>query len=580
MHKNPHVQTQQLFRYPRDIFKLFCSVLLLSGLQVVIADLSSFLLQVSKNLISDGFITLSLIVFAIYYARDPLRSLIYNLLDEKRSLLDEAETIHLSSIGSEILLSVKDKVKRHDANCGCEETMTSSNILSTLKSYVQLSWKQQLFWYKNSVELISIIIMFVGFLLVSTVEVSNVLFFYLITLFGIAIEVFFRYQWIKIRNRSRKQRRECNMITDNALQDIKELEPFDNRHAKYMIENYVSASSESFKLIRKMQRETNWYRVLHSVLSMFAILGIVSIKVLENGIGNFSLEVLVGAIALVSIYNQLTQRVASIVEIFFDYRELKEEQKVHKEDFDNIMQVYYVEKQKREAPAATLKKLTLPSFDVAYAEESNNTPFRLINNTHITLNRGDFVMLRGVTGSGKTTMINLLTRNLVFDEFKPSIETENEGVVKTLTHQVFISLGTKPLITELTLGKSEYDQEKLIAILKAFHLYEEFEQKNEDVLKLLSSTTKTRFSAGQLQRLALTRTLFNLEDDVQIVAFDESINNLDDGIAQQVLAFIREYCKDKLVVFSSHQVALCKQVANRELVFTNSSLNTYSVKEA
>lgn len=580
MHKKQHVQNSESFRYPRNLFKLFFGILLLEALQVVISDITSFLLQVSKNLISDGFIALSLIVFALYYAREPISTLLFNVLDDKQMLLDEAETIHLSSIGSKILLSVKEKVMRRNPNDGYVESMTSSDILSTLKNYAQHTWKKQLFWYKNSVQLVSIIIMFVGFLLVSKVEISNVFLFYLIALFGVGIEIFFRFKWINIRNKSRKKRREYDMLTDNALQDIKELEPFDDRHAKYMIDSYVTASSKSFKLKRKMQHETNWYRVLNSVLSMFATLGIVAIKVFETGISNFTLETLVSALALVSIYNQLTRRISSIAQIIFQYRELEEEQKVHEEDFNLIMQVYNDELKKANLPAAKLKSLTLPNFSVAYNEEGNNIPFRLINNAQITFKKGDFVMLRGVTGSGKTTLIKLLTKTLVFDEFQPSFQTETEGDVKALTHQVSISIGNKPLITELTLGKAEYDRDKLIAILKALHLYEEFEQKNENVFELLASTTKNRFSAGQLQRLALTRTLFNLEDHIQIVAFDESINNLDDGIAQQVLAFIKEYCKDKLVIFSTHQVALCKQVANRELVFSNSALNTYSVKEA
>lgn len=573
-------QVQQKFpilRFPKELVKIFLFLLLAHAAETMIMDATSFLLQLSKSLIVDGVIIGALIIFGLYHARDPLSAFFQSLFSEQMLIYEEAELIQLGKVAGNILFLVKGKVTKRNEEHGFDEKMTSNEILTTLRKYVQLLWSKQLFWFKNAIKVLSTAIMLIGFVIVTNVEVKNTLVFYLITLIGVGIKVLFSFKWVSIKNKRRGASRKASLLSENALQDILQVEPFNTDHAKFMIDNFVKSSSEGFNLRRTTQHEVNIFRIIESVLLTFVTFGIIAITLLENGIMNANLETLTSAIALVAIYNQVLRRSGSLVDIFYDYREIQEEEKIRIDDFNAIMAVYEVEKNKQDAKASKLITFTVNPFEVQHKADGGNRAFTLINEQTIQLVCGDFVMFTGATGAGKTTLLSLVTQNTYSDKFEPTIETESEGVAKSIMHQVYLAMGTKTLLSEITLGKPEYDREKLLYILENLHLLDEFAQKNDDVFALLNSTTKTHFSAGQLQRLAIARTLYNLSDDIQIVAFDEATNNLNDDIAYQVLRFIASYCKDKLVLFSTHQIEVCKRVATKQLSFTPTGINTYTV---
>ena len=136
----------------------------------------------------------------------------------------------------------------------------------------------------------------------------------------------------------------------------------------------------------------------------------------------------------------------------------------------------------------------------------------------------------------------------------------------SVVHYSDTRLGCQDVLSEVVFGQ-DYDEEKLITILKGLHLYDEIVLKSSDVIEYLRNTRAENYSTGQKQRLMIARILYNLEENVQIVAFDEATNALNDPIAAQVLAFIREYCKEKLLVIASHQVDICESFATKHFEF-------------
>lgn len=69
-----------------------------------------------------------------------------------------------------------------------------------------------------------------------------------------------------------------------------------------------------------------------------------------------------------------------------------------------------------------------------------------------------------------------------------------------------------------------------------------------------------------------------MDDTIQIIGFDEATNALNDAITLQTLNFIKEYCKDKILLIATHQVDIGKTVANKKLEFVPNG-EYYSVKE-
>ena len=174
----------------------------------------------------------------------------------------------------------------------------------------------------------------------------------------------------------------------------------------------------------------------------------------------------------------------------------------------------------------------------------------------------------------KTTMMKMITENLHFDTAPIDTKLETVGYAKSIIHQDKFVLGSNSVLYELTFGKDDYDKAKLLEILHALHLYEEISSRTDDVLQYLNSTGSDQYSSGQKQRLALARTLLNVDETTQILAFDEATNNQNDDVALQVLKYIKATYKNCIVLFATHQTNVAKQVANRKLEFTHSTSNT------
>lgn len=558
-------------KVPSELLKEFLVVTLISLGFGLTMDATSFLLQFSKNAMVEGHVILSLVLISLYYIRRPLETFSNTFIRERNDIMQEHIEIVLTSRASTILLKTKSKVLHRNELQGFEEKMPSSKIIKTCKAFLESTWHKKVFFIHKGVDILSTIVMFVGLITVSKFEIEHTKLFIAIVVVSVFSEIFFTNMRMKTRNKHRDERRRARMIEEEAYQNIVQLEPINDEHASFLTDNYISASKQGFSINRNLQKKINTVRALNSMtLSIFTILVLV-IKTWEVGLENANLEMLMSAISLVSIYSQFTHRIASLVDIVESYRDLNEEKKIYQNDFENIIGVYEKETENDEKENIAIKGISVPVFKVHYRTDNNSQPFELVSSSVIHVRPGDFVMLTGDTGSGKSTLIKMLTSNLHFDGFEVGFEADKDGYPKSVIHQDKVILGSNSILKEITLGKPEYDREKLFEILHALHLYEEISERSSDVLAYLDKTGIGHYSSGQVQRLALARTLLNVDDSTQIIAFDEATNNQNDEIGLRVLRYIKETYKNSVVLFATHQVAIATEVATKHLHFTHST---------
>lgn len=558
-------------KVPRELFKEFLVLTLINLGFGLAMDAASFLLQFSKNAMVEGHVILSLILISLYYIRRPLESFSTTFIRERNDIMQEHIEIVLTSRASTILLKTKSKVLHRNELQAFEEKMPSSKIIKTCKSFLESTWHKKVFFIQKGVDILSTLVMFVGLIVVSKFEIEHINLFMALVVVSVFSELFFTNMRMKARNAHRDARRKAKMIEEEAYQNIVQHEPINDQHASFLTDNYINASKEGYGINRKVQKKINIMRALDSLtLTIFTIM-VLLIKTWEVGLENADLEMLVSAISLVSIYSQFTHRISSLIDIVESYRDLNEENKIYRNDFDNIITVYEKETEKDEKENVTLKGISLPAFKVHYTTDNNSQPFELVSLNTIHVQPGDFVILTGVTGSGKSTLIKMLTSNLHFDGFEVNFEADKDGYPKSVIHQDKIVLGSNSILKEITLGKSDYDREKLFEILRALHLYEEIAERSNDVLDYLDTTGIGQYSSGQVQRLALVRTLMNVDESTQIIAFDEATNNQNDEIGLRVLKYIKETYRNSVVLFATHQVAIATQVATKHLHFTHST---------
>lgn len=562
---------------PKDIVKETVITTILGIISSFGFDILAFFLQLGKDQIAEGNIILGLVFIAIYYMQRTLDTSISLWMDDVRATYREHYTTAITNIVVQILLKVRGKVWRINTETNSKEKMSTNALLLSSKNYISYVWDFKTGLPKNFFQIISVICMFIGFVMVTTMEIKNSLLFITIIVVVSIFSVLFSIKRNKVRDRSRRNRKKCSENAEMALNDILNIEPVNSEHAMYMADKYIKATKTRYSLDKKDRKGLNKVNFYDSIIDSLATIAILTIKVAETGLANVNLEMVLSIIALVTIYSQIMNRVNSIIYTIEDTKEILENIKTYESDFSEIMQEYDKEDQKETRDYGVIEKVTVPSFNVQYQVIGTEIPFSLKNKNFIEFVPGDIVLLEGPTGSGKSTFMKMITGMISFEGFELYYKRKENGSVNTLMHQTDGKLGYSNVLSEITFDK-EVDQDKIVHILKGLHLYEEISEKDEDVFRYLERSSIGDYSTGQKQRLAITRLLYNMDDTIQIIGFDEATNALNDAITLQTLNFIKEYCKDKILLIATHQVDIGKTVANKKLEFVPNG-EYYSVKE-
>lgn len=565
-------------KIPKDIKKETAVVTILGVITSLGFDMLSFFLQLGKNQISAGNIILGLVFIAIYYMQKTLDTSISLWMDDIKTTYREHYITTISNKIVQVLLKVRGKVWRTSDETNSREKMSTNGLLISSKNYITRLWDFKTELPRNIFQVISVICMFIGFVAVTTVEIKNTLLFILIIVIVSILSVLFSIKRNKVRDRFRKSRKKCFEKEDMALNDILNIEPVNSKHAQYMANKFIVATKERYSFDKKDRKGINKVNFFESIMDSLATITIIVIKVYETGLENVNLEVVLSIVALVSIYSQIMNRVNSIVRTIENCKENLESIKNYESDFLEIIQVYDRESQKTTGDYGVISKVIVPKFNVQYQAIGAETPFSLKNENSIELVPGDIALLKGPTGSGKSTFMKMVTGMIEFDGFELYYKRKENGSVNTLMHQTDGRLGYSNVLSEITLDE-EVDTHKLLYILKGLHLYEEISNKNSDVISYLQNSQIGDYSTGQKQRLALTRLLYNMDDTIQIIGFDEATNALNDAITLQTLNFIKEYCKNKILLIATHQVDMGETVANKKFEFVPNEAH-YNVVQA
>lgn len=567
----------ETIRIPKDIVKETVITTILGIISSFGFDILAFFLQLGKDQIAEGNIILGLVFIAIYYMQRTLDTSISLWMDDVRATYREHYTTAITNIVVQILLKVRGKVWRINTETNSKEKMSTNALLLSSKNYISYVWDFKTGLPKSIFQIISVICMFIGFVMVTTMEIKNSLLFITIIVVVSIFSVLFSIKRNKVRDRSRRNRKKCSENAEMALNDILNIEPVNSEHAMYMADKYIKATKTRYSLDKKDRKGLNKVNFYDSIIDSLATIAILTIKVAETGLANVNLEMVLSIIALVTIYSQIMNRVNSIIYTIEDTKEILENIRTYESDFSEIMQEYDKEDQKETRDYGVIEKVTVPSFNVQYQVIGTEIPFSLKNKNFIEFVPGDIVLLEGPTGSGKSTFMKMITGMISFEGFELYYKRKENGSVNTLMHQTDGKLGYSNVLSEITFDK-EVDRDKIVHILKGLHLYEEISEKDEDVFRYLERSSIGDYSTGQKQRLAITRLLYNMDDTIQIIGFDEATNALNDAITLQTLNFIKEYCKDKILLIATHQVDIGKTVANKKLEFVPNG-EYYSVKE-
>ena len=192
-----------------------------------------------------------------------------------------------------------------------------------------------------------------------------------------------------------------------------------------------------------------------------------------------------------------------------------------------------------------------------------------LNNINLEIKSGETIALVGSTGSGKTTIIQLIAR--FYSPSKGSITIDgvdiNELEIDSLRSQISfvdqsVRLFNDTVKGNIALGQLNSMSDKQIKYAAEVANATDFISKMDGQFNAYIGEDGTKLSGGQRQRLAIARAVAK---DSPILILDEATSALDSATEKQVQAAIDEMQKDRTTIIIAHRLSTIKK-ADRIIV--------------
>ncbi|MFZ8014877.1 ABC transporter ATP-binding protein [Fusobacterium watanabei] len=200
---------------------------------------------------------------------------------------------------------------------------------------------------------------------------------------------------------------------------------------------------------------------------------------------------------------------------------------------------------------------------------------QVLKNISFKVDKGEFLAIMGSSGSGKSTMMNILgcldnqyEGRYILDGIDISKSTENElsEIRNKKIGFIFQSFNLLPRLTAL-------ENVELPLVYSSIPKEERHKRANE-LLKMVGLKDRTHhrpneLSGGQRQRVAIARALVN---NPSIILADEPTGNLDSKSEGEIIEILQKLNKmGKTIVIVTHEPSIGK-IAERKIVFKDGEI--------
>jgi ATP-binding cassette subfamily B protein len=213
------------------------------------------------------------------------------------------------------------------------------------------------------------------------------------------------------------------------------------------------------------------------------------------------------------------------------------------------------EKDKDTAPEKFDAEGVVDISDVSFSYDKKK---KLIENLDLSIVKGQRVAIVGPTGSGKTTLINLLMR--FYDVDKGSVKIDGYDIrdIKRLDlrdnfgmvlQETWLRHGT--VKDNITLGRKDFTDEEIIAAAKATHAHS-FIKKLPDGYDTVISENGGNLSQGQKQLLCITRVMLNIPP---MLILDEATSSIDTHTEMRIQRAFNKMMKGRTSFIVAHRLS-------------------------
>lgn len=210
------------------------------------------------------------------------------------------------------------------------------------------------------------------------------------------------------------------------------------------------------------------------------------------------------------------------------------------------------------------KEIRLEEITFAYP----NTEKKIFDKASMTIPVGKSVGLMGTSGSGKTTIIDILLGLLKVQEGKITSDGRDifENYASWLSHVGYIPQTIYMLDASIKeniafgVPEDEIDEERVWKVLEQAQM-KAFVMEQPDGLDSQIGERGVRISGGQRQRLGIARALYH---DPELLVFDEATSALDNDTEEAIMEAIDSLHGQKTLVIIAHRL---RTIENCDVIY-------------
>lgn len=343
--------------------------------------------------------------------------------------------------------------------------------------------------------------------------------------------------------------------------------------------NAQPASFERFRHLNDLFREANMRTVFCHALFYPAIelIGAVALALIiwRGGIGTLDSTITIGTVVL---FIQYTQRFFQPIKDLSDKYNIFQTAMAAAERLYRLLDTKSAITSPVTAPRITTFERALEFQNVWFSYKDEEWVLRDVS---FTVHRGETVALVGPTGSGKSTIVSLMTR--FYDVAKGRILLDGHDIrslrledlrrlVSVVTQDVFLFSGT--IADNIRLGSQDISLERVIECARYVNAAT-FIEKLPDQYNHPIRERGVTLSVGQKQLLALARAL---AFDAPILILDEATANIDTETERLIQDALEKILQGRTAVVVAHRLSTI-QKANRIIVLHHGQIKETGTHE-
>ena len=393
---------------------------------------------------------------------------------------------------------------------------------------------------------------FILFLLVISkmLSISTTLtFFVLLPLPILAVSVYFVSSTMNKRSEKvQAQLSDITTVAQETFSGIKIIKSFSNE------ENALEVFMNSCKSYTKRQLELVKIEALFFplIISMIGVSSVLTIYI--GGLESFKGNISTGNIAEFIIYvNMLAWPVASIGWI----TSLVQRAAASQERINDFLLLTSDIENKTTEHTSIEGDIVFNEVNLSYTD----TNIQALKNLSFRLKEGNTLGIFGKTGSGKSTIANLVCR--LYDTSTGSISFGNTNIKNLNLNSLRTAIGYIPqdgylfsgtIRENIAFSSDTIDNQKIIEAAKKADILDEINNFKEG-LDTIIGERGVQLSGGQRQRLAIARTFYK---NPSLYIFDDCLSAIDATKEQRILKQLKVESKEKSSVIISHRISTLK----------------------